>query len=157
MSTVSIIRRNVGNAKQMLPSSRPQTVVSSTSPGVGQSCSSGGVSTQDSQRLNFSTKCRCCAARISVIFVSIRNDIDWDQNRNRNEEVCTHNSASVSAYGKFSPDGSLTFLGPGDEEKWYGTLSHKTDGKWHVTAEEMMRIFAESGHPVFRVRSSEAL
>ena len=51
---------------------------------------------------------------------------------------------------KFFPDGRLTFLGPGDEEKWYGTLSHKPDGKWHVTAEEMMRIFAESG-------SSEAL
>ena len=50
---------------------------------------------------------------------------------------------------KFSPDGRFSFLGPGDEKKWPGTLSHKPDGKWNVTAEEMMIIFAESGHPVF--------
>ena len=49
------------------------------------------------------------------------SDIDWYQNRNHNEEVCPLNSASVSAYGKFFLDGRLTFLGPGDEEKWYGT------------------------------------
>ena len=56
------------------------------------------IFTSDTQRLSFSTKCGCCATRISVIFMSMCNDIDWDQNRN--EEVCTHNSASVSAYGK---------------------------------------------------------
>ena len=67
--------------------------------GGGQSCSSGGFLPRT--RLSFSTKCRCCLARIRVIFMSMCNDIDWDQNCN--EEVCTHNSASVSSYGKILP------------------------------------------------------
>ena len=75
-------------------------------------------------------------------------ETDWDQKRN--EEVCKQNSASVSAYAKLLLEGRWTFLGSGDEEKWYGTLSFKPCRKWNSTAEEMMRNVAESGHPAFR-------
>ena len=36
------------------------------------------------------------------------------------------------------------------EEKWCATLAHKPDGSWNRVAEQMMIIFAISGHPVFR-------
>ena len=75
-------------------------------------------------------------------------ETDWDQKRN--EEGCKRNSASVSAYAKLLLEGRWTFLGSGDEEKWYGTLSFKPCRKWNSTAEEMMRNVAESGHPAFR-------
>ena len=40
-----------------------------------------------------------------IIFMSIYNDIDWDQKRN--EDVCAQNSANVSAYAKLFPEGCL--------------------------------------------------
>ena len=46
--------------------------------------------------------------------------------------------------------GNWTFLGPGDEEAWYGTLSYELDSDWNRIAKEMMLKFAESGHLVFR-------
>ena len=47
-----------------------------------------------------------------------------------------------------------SFLGPGCEERWYGTHTHKHDGEWDRTAESMMPIFVESGHLVFRSTSA---
>ena len=43
-----------------------------------------------------------------------------------------------------------TFLGLGDEEKWYATFAYKPNGEWNRTAEKMMLNFEESGHPVIR-------
>ena len=80
--------------------------------------------------------------------MAMSKETDWDQKRN--EEVCKQNSASVSACAKLLLEGRWTFLGSGDEEKWYGTLSFKPCRKWNSTAEEMMRNVAESGHPAFR-------
>ena len=50
--------------------------------------------------------------------------------------------------------GHWSFLGPGAEEKWYGTHAHKPDGERDKTAEGTMLDFAESGHPVFRASSA---
>ena len=56
-----------------------------------------------------------------IIFLFMYNDIDWNQKNN--EEMCRRNSSRVSAYANDFPTGNWTFLGLGDEEKWYGTLS----------------------------------
>ena len=42
------------------------------------------------------------------------------------------------------------FLGPGDEENWYGTYAHKPEGRWDQQANQMIEQFQQSGHPVFR-------
>ena len=36
------------------------------------------------------------------------------------------------------------------KKKRYAGLSHKPDGLWNKVADDMLIIFAESGHPVFR-------
>ena len=43
-----------------------------------------------------------------------------------------------------------TFLGPGAEEKWYGTCSHAQRGQRDSTAMNMVQRFKETGHPVFK-------
>ena len=95
--------------------------------------------TEDPQQLNYSTR---------IILMAMYTETDSDEKRN--EEVCKQNSASVSAGAKLLLEGRWTFLGSGNEEKWYGTLSFKPCRKWNSTAEEMMRNVAESGHPAFR-------
>ena len=55
--------------------------------------------------------------------------------------------------GKF-PRGYWSFLGPGSEEKWYGTYTDRTDGSWNQSAENMMANFSGSGHPIFRASSA---
>ena len=75
-----------------------------------------------------------------IIFVSMFNDISW---RSRdNEQECESSAKLV-----------WSFLGPGSEKKWYYTHDSKPQGEWDRVAELMMLTFAESGHPVFRVRS----
>ena len=48
-----------------------------------------------------------------IIFLSMHNDIDWNQKNN--EEMCRRNSSRVSAYANDFPTGNWTFLGLGDE------------------------------------------
>ena len=43
-----------------------------------------------------------------------------------------------------------TFLGPGDEKKWYGTLPCTPEGKWDSTATQMVERFKDTDHPVFK-------
>ena len=74
-----------------------------------------------------------------IIYASVYNDIDWNQ-----QEICWRNSPSAAEHAKYFPRGYWSFLGPGSEEKWYGTLAYKPDGVWDKVAEEMM---------VFRVTS----
>ena len=40
--------------------------------------------------------------------------------------------------------GHWSFLGPGEEDKWYGTSSYKTEGKWTEDANLMIGHFTES-------------
>ena len=44
---------------------------------------------------------------------------------------------------------NVSFLGPGNEEKRYGTNAHKPEGRWDH-ANQMIEQFQQSGHPVFR-------
>ena len=83
-----------------------------------------------------------------IIFMSIYNDIDWTAKDNTSR--CLENSSQVSDNAKKFSLGHWTFLGPGDENKWYGTLTHKPMENGNRTAEQMMLNFAESGYPVFR-------
>ena len=48
------------------------------------------------------------------------------------------------------PRGHWTFLGPGDEKKWYGTLSYTPEGKWDSTATQVVERFKETGHRVLK-------
>ena len=50
---------------------------------------------------------------------------------------------------------SLVILGAWISEKeWYGTCTDKPDGSWDRIAENMMRNFSDSGHPIFRASSA---
>ena len=52
------------------------------------------------------------------------------------------------------PRDHWSFLGPGSEEKWYGTYTDKPDGSWNQSAENMMANFSGSGDPTFRAPSA---
>ena len=67
-----------------------------------------------------------------------------------NATMCDENASRVSDNAKKFPMGYWTFLGPEDENRWYGTLTYELNGDWDWTAEIMMLIFAESGHTLFR-------
>ena len=49
--------------------------------------------------------------------------------------------------------GHWTLFGPGDEKKWYGTLSY-TPGKLDSIAAQMVKRNKETGHPVFKSTSA---
>ena len=59
-------------------------------------------------------------------------------------------SEKVKNYAKSVPRGPCSFLGPREEEKWYGTHTNKPEGQWNSTADVMVENFSESGHPIFR-------
>ena len=40
--------------------------------------------------------------------------------------------------------GHWSFVGPGDEDKWYGTHNDELEGKWNITADVMVDNFKES-------------
>ena len=46
--------------------------------------------------------------------------------------------------------GHWSFLGLANEEKWYGSCNYKPEGKCDQQANQMIEVFARSGHPVFR-------
>ena len=54
-----------------------------------------------------------------IIFMSMFNDIDWIENGIYKE--CFSNSEMMQDYARKFPFGHWSFLGPGEEEKWYGT------------------------------------
>ena len=72
----------------------------------------------------------------------------------RKQERCEFNSQTVSDYARRFPRGHWSFLGPGSEEKWYGTHTNRPDGSWSQSAENMMANFTGSSHPVFRASSA---
>ena len=45
---------------------------------------------------------------------------------------------------------TLDILRPGDDKKWYGTLSYTREGKWDSTNTQMVERFKEIGHPAIK-------
>ena len=75
---------------------------------------------------------------------------DIDRTTEGNFKKCISNSSHVKAYAHRCPNGHWLFLGPGTEEKRYGTHTCKPEGLWNRSAEMMLLNLGESGHPVFR-------
>ena len=80
------------------------------------------------------------------------NDIVWGEKGN--EETCKSDAHEVAGYARRFLRGHWSFLGPGSENKWYGTYSDKPDGVWDKSAEDMMLEFAETIHPLLRASSA---
>ena len=83
-----------------------------------------------------------------TIFMSMFNDIDWT--KRGNSERCISNSEQAKNYAERFPRGHWSFLGPGDEKKWYGTPSNTPQGKWDSIAAQMVGRFKETGHPALK-------
>ena len=58
--------------------------------------------------------------------------IDWT--KKGNDEICISNAEKVKDYAMRFLQGHGTFLGPGDEKKWYGKCKYKPEGKWDSVA-----------------------
>ena len=82
------------------------------------------------------------------IFMSMYND--FERRAKGNTERCEYNSQTDAKYARKFTRGHWSFLRGGSEGKWYGTYTHKPNGSWDQTAENMMANFSESGHPIFR-------
>ena len=67
-----------------------------------------------------------------IIFMSMYNDMNWWQNLN--EDECRQNAIQVSSYAKNFKPGRWSFLGSGDEEKWYGILVHNPLGELELNS-----------------------
>ena len=65
------------------------------------------------------------------------------------EETCISNSERVKLYAQQIPQDHWTFIGPGNEIKWYGTRNCRLEGKWNSIAAKMAQNFKETKHPVF--------
>ena len=59
------------------------------------------------------------------------NDIDWTKKGNAG--ICILNTEKIKEYAKMFSQGHWTFLGPGNEKKWHGTLLYTPEGKWDST------------------------
>ena len=68
--------------------------------------------------------------------MSVSNDIDWTTNGN--SLGCISNSKEVRDYAKRFQRGHWSFLGPGNEEKWYETCCRKPEGKCDTEADQMI-------------------
>ena len=84
-----------------------------------------------------------------IIFMSMFNVIDWT--RKGNDGICILKfRKKVKLHAKRFSQGHWTFLSPGDEKKWYGTLPYTTEGKCDSIATQMVERFKDTGHPVFK-------
>ena len=59
------------------------------------------------------------------------------------------NAECVKTYAGRFGIGQWSFIGPGSEKQWYPS-ENSPQGAWDHVAEEMLLLFAESGHPIFR-------
>ena len=82
-----------------------------------------------------------------ILFMSMFNDIFCDRYDNKDE--CLRNANIVKTFAGRFGIGQWFFIGPGSEKKWYPS-ENSPQGAWDHVAEEMLLLFAESGHPVFR-------
>ena len=62
-----------------------------------------------------------------ILLMSKFNDIAWTKKGNSSD--CCPNSEKVQDYAKRFPRGHWSFLGAGQEHKWYGTHTFKLEGK----------------------------
>ena len=79
--------------------------------------------------------------------MSMFDDISCD--RKDNKEQCLKNADFVKTFAQRFGIGQWSFSGPGSEKKWYPS-ENSPQGAWDHVAEEMLLLFAESGHPIFR-------
>ena len=77
--------------------------------------------------------------------MSMLNDVGWTRGKS---ERCVSNSEQGENYAKRFSRGHWTFLDPGDEKKWYETLSYTPEGKWDSIAKQMLERFKKTGHPL---------
>ena len=82
-----------------------------------------------------------------ILFMSMFNDISCDRYDNKDE--CLKNAEFVKTFAKRFGIGQWSFIGPGSEKKWYPS-ENSPQGAWDHVAEEMLLLFAENGHPIFR-------
>ena len=82
-----------------------------------------------------------------IIFMSMLNDIDWT--KTGNSERWLSNSEQVKNYADRFSRGHRKFLGPGDEKKWYGTLSYLKEQCDSVSSQRRWGRVKETGHSVF--------
>ena len=66
-----------------------------------------------------------------------------------NKDECLRNANIVKTFAGRFGIGQWSFIGPGSEKKWYPS-ENSPQGAWDHVAEEMLLLFAESGHPIFR-------
>ena len=81
-----------------------------------------------------------------ILFMSMFNDIDWTQKGNSSD--CLSNSEKIKKHATRFPRGHWSFLGPREENKWYGMHTYKPEGKWDEVA-DVAEKFKESGHSIF--------
>ena len=79
--------------------------------------------------------------------MSMFNDIFCDRYHNKDE--CLRNANIVKTFAGRFGIGQWSFKGPGSEKKWYPS-ENSPQGAWDHVAEEMLLLFEESGHPIFR-------
>ena len=79
--------------------------------------------------------------------MSMFNDISCDRYDNKVE--CLKKAEFVKTFAKRFGIGQWSFIGPGSEEKW-NPSENGPQGAWDHVAEDMLLLFAESGHPIFR-------
>ena len=82
-----------------------------------------------------------------ILFMSMFNDISCD--KKDNEEECVANAKVVSILAGRFGIGQWSFIGPGSEKKWYSSENSPQGARDNI-AEQMLLVFAESGHPIFR-------
>ena len=76
--------------------------------------------------------------------MSMFNDITWSERKDG--ENCISNALKSKNYAMKFSQGHWTFLGPGSEEKWFGSSSYDQKGEWDTLASKMVQRFKESGH-----------
>ena len=81
--------------------------------------------------------------------MSMFNDIFCDRYDNKDE--CLANADYVKVFVRRLGIGQWSFIGPGSKKKWYST-ENSPQGAWDHVAEEMLLLFAKSGHPIFRAK-----
>ena len=107
---------------------------------------------EEIQKLMINLQCETEDFTERIIIMSMYNDIEWRAKGNK--EICEYKSQTVADYARRLPRGHCFFLGPGSEEKLYGTYTNRPDGSWNQSVENMMANFSGSGHPIFRASSA---
>ena len=82
-----------------------------------------------------------------ILVMSMFNDISCD--RKDNKQQCLRDADFVKTFAGRFGIGQWSFIGPGSEKKWH-PFENSPQAEWDRIAEDMLRRFAESGHPIFR-------